>query len=199
MYAPVFDVDGLTKPAGTNFAAQLYAGATPEVLRAVGPPVGFRPPGTFAGTFRTVPRTVSDVSAPNRVFVQARVWETVWGTSYEEARTRGGKFGFSPVSSLLTSGNTTTPPFTPLFSFNLRAGLPYYTRGRIQRGERLEDGTLQWILTGEPGVRYLVEKRYPPHNWMPLLVVTNETGTVTFTDPEQSNQSHAFYRSRILD
>ena len=52
---------------------------------------------------------------------------------------------------------------------------------------------------GSPGFRYLVEKRVPPQNWFPLLVLTNTTGTVLFSDPDAQNASVNFYRSRMLD
>jgi len=58
-----------------------------------------------------------------------------------------------------------------------------------------------WSLQGEPGFRYLVERlvRSDDSTWRPFVVLTNVTGTVTFTDSANSDSGVVFYRSRILD
>ena len=40
----------------------------------------------------------------------------------------------------------------------------------------IHDGLLHWVITGEPGGVYVVERRSPPQDWNPFLVVTNESG-----------------------
>ena len=80
-----------------------------------------------------------------------------------------------------------------------KIGLPEFTSGKLESGNRLLGGAIEWVLTGEPGFRYLIEKRLPPQNWEPLTVLTNDTGRVTFTDPDQQNSSLKFYRSRMLE
>jgi hypothetical protein len=81
----------------------------------------------------------------------------------------------------------------------LRAGLAFFSTGRLELRQRLPGGDVEWNLIGAPGFRYLIEKRFPPQNWVPLFVVTNITGTVTFIDPDQHNSDLTYYRSRILE
>ncbi len=87
-----------------------------------------------------------------------------------------------------------------MISFGLRGGEPLFSTGKLQVENRLPRGQIVLTLTGEAGFRYLVEKKRPPHNWFPLLVLTNMLGTTTFADPEANGGSTLnFYRSRILD
>ena len=125
-----------------------------------------------------------------------RAWASAAGASYEEARAAGGKFGFSPVVHAITG---IFGPQILTESFNLRAGEPFFITGRLSAGDLLPGGDRQLILTGDAGFRYLIEKRLPPLNWVPLLTVTNTTGSVVFTDPEAKDRPVQFYRARILD
>jgi hypothetical protein len=82
----------------------------------------------------------------------------------------------------------------------------FNTRGCYQRAaserttrKKLPNGKREWILTGEENSHYVVEKKNPPNDWMPLMVLFNETVTVTLVDPDQSNSSVRFYRARLLD
>ena len=84
-------------------------------------------------------------------------------------------------------------------SFSLRAGEPLFSTGRLAMGNALPDGTHSIVLTGEPKARYLIEKRQGENTWVPFLTLTNLTGTSTFSDPAQNQQSLQFYRARILD
>ena len=172
--APIYDVDGTTR-LGANFLAQVYAGAMPEILRPVGAPFSF-PDGMDAGYLpRYLSREIPDVAPGQTAYIQVRAWETARGSSYEEARAGGGKFGFSAIFPTQT-GNRVA-----MQSFSLRAGEPFFITGRLSIGERLPDKTQQFILTGEAGARYLVETRLPPNNWAPFLILTNTTGMTTFT------------------
>jgi len=92
------------------------------------------------------------------------------------------------------------PPYLAgLQSFSLQAGLPRFNIGRIELAERKADGTLVWSLTGEAGYRYLIEKNSGNSTWKPLMVITNNAGSATFTDPSPAESTVDFYRSRILD
>jgi len=195
--APIFDVDGVTRLSGSSYAAQLYAGPTPSVVRPVGP-IYYFPVGPNAGFIKNISRTIPDVAGGQVAQIQVRAWETAAGASYEEARAAGGKFGFSKLLPTQT-GTGTSLNRVPMQSFSLRAGKPFFITGKLSVGEKLPDGTFQLILTGEAGARYLIEKRFPPNNWTPFLTVTNATGTVLFTDPAQQQHTVQFYRSRILD
>lgn len=198
--APVFDVDGLTKLPSSNYFNQVYAGRSAEILRPLGSPQRFRQ-GSAAGFVVPVDCKAPDVEPGQAVYVQLRAWDSAWGSSYEEARARarGEKYGFSAVVSVLAPLEPISAPLptAPLSSFSLRSGNALFTTGALTRGERLRHGEFEWILTGLAGSRYLVEKRMPPNYWLPLMVVTNNLGDVTFTD--SGNASAAFYRARILD
>jgi len=170
-------------------------GPSPTVLRPVGGPLTvFSTPalrGTYVGT-----RTVPDVPPGSVAYGQIRVWEKAGGASYEEARARGAKHGFSQVESVVA---TNTSPNKFLFkSFRLRYGAPSFTTGRLEACQPQPDGLIEWTLIGEPGYRYLVEKN-SSDIWTPLTILTNDTGRISFVDPDQQNSSISFYRSRILD
>jgi hypothetical protein len=193
--AAIYDVDGATRLAGSNFFAQVYAGPTPDILRPIGAPTTFFT-GSRAGYVIAVNRQVPDVAPGQTAYLQVRAWEAAAGASYEEARAAGGKFGFSRV---FNSSTDTIFGLLLMQSFNLRAGEPFFITGRLSVGDKLPGGDRQFVLTGDAGFRYLIEKRLPPHDWVPLMTVTNTTGTVTFTDPEQRDRQVQFYRARILD
>lgn len=199
--APVFDLDGRTPLNGPAYVAQLYAGPTLEALRPVSAPTPFAS-GFQAGLFLRQFVSLPDVPPHATAWVQVRVWESARGASYEEARAWGGKFGRSEVLQVTTGGGLTPPgPLTGLSSFNLRAGLPVFNVGVIEWVERQPDGLLVWSLRGEAGFRYVVEKSTPaePGLWRPFVVLTNITGTVTFTDSANGGADASFYRARILD
>ena len=88
-----------------------------------------------------------------------------------------------------------------LQSFQLLPGLPQFSAGVVHFVERQPAGTFVWSLQGEPGFNYLIEKSIGSHPpaWNPFRVLTNLTGTVTFTDTNNPAASSVFYRGRILD
>ena len=57
------------------------------------------------------------------------------------------------------------------------------------------------MLHGAPGFRYLVEKTAHSVDpvWDPYVIVTNVSGTATFSDGANSASAVTFYRARILD
>jgi hypothetical protein len=196
--APIYDYDGVTKLSGAGYAAQLYAGASPGILRPNGTPKPFAT-GILAGFFSGGVVAIPDVPVGQVVYVQTRVWETSAGVSFEDARARGGKWGVSPIFSIpSTTPPPTVPTPVPMVSFNLRAGSPLFTTGILSVKQRENGKPVEWQLIGAAGSRYLIEKRTPPQTWMPLCVVTNTTGTALFADTN-ANGSGSFYRSRMLD
>jgi len=192
--SPIHDVDGSTRLSGTNFTAQVYAGSAPNILRPVGAAMTF-PEGGFAGYpfGQSASRQIPDVAPGQTAYIQVRAWETAFGSSYEQARAFGGKFGFSGIYPTLNNSRVAT------LSFSLRAGEPFFISGRLSVGETLTNGTQQFILVGERAARYLIETRQPPNNWVPLLILTNATGTAVFTDTNQLYNSIQLYRARLLD
>jgi hypothetical protein len=199
--APVFDLDGFSPLNGSNFVAQLYAGPTLALLRPVGQPSPFRS-GFNAGYFYPETVTLPNVPAGSNAVVQVRAWDTGFGTSYEEARATGGRFGKSLILQLTAGGGAVPPqPLLGLQSFSLQAGLPYLQVATIRFVQRLPGNVIVWELQGQPGNLYVIEKsrRSEEIVWRPLTVITNVTGTVTFSDTADSGAAMVWYRARILD
>ncbi len=199
--APIFDVDGVTGLAGSHYVAQLYAGPSLDKLRAAGQPTPFQT-GFYAGYFVPQILTLANVPPGNDVVMEVCAWDASYGTSYEQARANGGKFGKSGVLHTAAGGGD-QPPQTlqGLQSFSLQAGLPYFQAGTITFVEQQPPNTMVWALHGQPGSLYLIEKseRSTETVWHPFIVVTNVTGTVTFTDQAESGTANVWYRARILD
>lgn len=199
--APVFDLDGLTRLNGDRFLAQLYYGPRPEDLRPFGSPRTFLS-GHWQGFWESAEVLVPDLPATGRAFAQVRVWDRTHGASYETARALGGRFGRSAVLELNRSDDGwdgRAYRLAGLASFSLRAGFPAFTTGRIELANSLPDTTLVWQLTGAAGFRYLVERQTDGRNWLPFVVLTNETGTVEFPDQTSPETTMQIYRARILD
>jgi hypothetical protein len=198
--APVFDIDGVIPLNGSGFLAQLYGGPSIESLRPVGEPSTFQT-GFQAGIFNSK-IVVSPTTPPGSdIVIQVRAWDATKGSSYEESRALGGKFGKSDLMTIRVGGGALpTPQLLSLQSFNLQAGRPQFTTGQIEFVERLPDRkTLVFSHMGEPGFRYVIEKSVQSFEWHPYLVITNEVNTITFTDSTDGGSEAAFYRSRILD
>ncbi len=199
--APVFDLDGLTRLNGPSFVAQLYAGPTIETMLPAALPTPFLS-GFQAGFFGPQNIALANVAPGDAAVAQVRAWEIGRGSSYEEARALGGKFGSSEVISF-TAGGGLLPParLASLTSFTLRAGLPAFTVGVLTLVERKPHRVFVWSLRGETGFRYVIERATRPHFsvWRPFQVVTNVTGTVLFSDSPAPGEGTLFYRARILD
>ena len=128
--APVFDIDGVTPLSGAGFMAQLYAGPTLSDLAPVGPAVPFLT-GDLAGFWSVDPsvtRAIPSVVPGSEAVVQARVWETSMGPSFEAALASGSKVGISLPLTIPTGGNGLPPSLptemTGLTSFQLTFDLP---------------------------------------------------------------------------
>jgi hypothetical protein len=52
-------------------------------------------------------------------------------------------------------------------------------------------------LTGAAGDRYEIQSSSNLVSWTPLLILTNATGTVQFTDPSATNLTHRFYQALL--
>lgn len=208
MAAPafVFDTDGVTRLAGSNFVAQAYAGPSPTDMHPVGLVRPFKD-GIYAGFFYPVFVTLADVVGGQTAYVQVRIWERTVGETYEAARARGGRFGCSEIMTVqcggVVSGGAPVPlPPTELYqprSISLQAGQPLFSTGRIGALPAINDSTFQWSLTGEPGSTYVIEKRLPPAGWLPFQVLQNVTGSVSFVDTNTVQTNVVLYRARLLN
>lgn len=97
------------------------------------------------------------------------------------------------------------PPLPPaslsgLKSFSLTqetetagAPLPVY----ISPGKRLADGSLEWVLHGQPGSRYIIERSTNLAEWERLTIVTPADGIANFS--ERAWSGRIFYRARRLE
>jgi len=88
-----------------------------------------------------------------------------------------------------------------LKSFRLQAGLPEFSVGVIEVKERDADGTVTWELKGSAGFRYLVEESILNNQlvWRPFVILTNVTGSASFSDSADAASAAVFYRARRLD
>jgi hypothetical protein len=197
--APIFGVDGATLLSGSNYLAQLYGGASLELLRPVGAPMNFES-GFNAGYFFAQIVVLPTVSPGSNAVLQIRVWDGNRGSTYEEAQAFGGSFGKSQVLTVKVGGGTTSPAYLlGLQSFSLQAGLPQFARGLISPVDHEPGGVAVWSHRGEPGFRYVIERSFQGFHWRPFLVITNVTSTETFTDSAGADSDVVFYRSRALD
>ncbi|MBI5775092.1 MAG: hypothetical protein HZA89_15315 [Verrucomicrobia bacterium] len=200
---PVFDVDGVTRLAGTNYLARLYGGVNSNSLHAFGSTSVFYTDGygLQAGVFESLAGLVPDTATVGQnLYVQVRVWERASGEDYEEARLRGGKIGKSDLFRIQARSYPPFPSFRNLTnSFSLEAGSPLYASAKLDPGQVTPEGGVELLVTGEVGTRYLIEySPLSPPSWMPLMVVTNQTGTVSFVDANAATNSARIYRAQIL-
>ena len=186
--APIFDIDGATGLNGSNFLAQLYGG----------------PSLNFSGP-RASPRRSRVASAPaisstrlsrcprppgSGAVVQVRAWDARKGSSYEEARAMGGKFGKSTLLTLTTGDDWTGPAdLDGLQSFSLQAGMPQFASGQIAFVERQPGNIVVWSHRGEPGYRYLIERSI--HGFEVAAVPRNY-------ECDEHGNIHRFSRRRIV-
>src|SRR5439155_12596884 len=192
------DVNGVTALAGPTYSAQVYAGATSNSLHAAGQSATFQM-GDLAGYyFMDQPVPIPDVPSGQTAYVQVRAWDNQFGATFEEARALGGTFGKSEILPVHLIGPPPYPtPLTGLWRFSLHAGQPVLATAKLYPGDKSPNGDLQWF--GDVGAQYVVERRTPPNDWSPLMVVTNLTVTVSFVDANAQNASATFYRARIIE
>jgi hypothetical protein len=148
-------------PVGTMFKVALYylpdTGTTPNSWdfdargTALGASVGFAPvAGQFHGGTRSTPWT----TAPGGdAWFQVRVWETAFGSTYEEVAHNGtpiggrlGILGYSNIIRTTTGNPTTTPPGLP--PALLDAGLQGFCLGWCSRCFIPEPSTISLALLG---------------------------------------------------
>ncbi len=93
-------------PAGGSMVVGLFAGPSSDALAQVGGLASFIFPGRFAGGTRYV----STVSPGQTAFVQVKVWDSAFGSTYEQAVAAGSKLGASSVFQLVLGGGMMPPP-----------------------------------------------------------------------------------------
>lgn len=149
--APVFNVDGVTKLDGGAFVAQLYAGASADSLAPFGATVAFMT-GTRAGYFSGGTRIIPLVAPGATAFVQVRVWESAWGSTFETAWAAGSGTGVSAVLNVTTGGES-SPPTLPgnligLESFKLEAPVPAFITAHPLDREVIAGNSVTFTVAG---------------------------------------------------
>jgi len=94
----------LSPIVGTNYVAQLFYGTNDFNLIAVtNPPAPFREPSTsLPGTWRGGMRTLVGIPPGTLVRLQVRIWDGLWGQTYEEAASNQFVLSFSSVFHYMT-------------------------------------------------------------------------------------------------
>jgi hypothetical protein len=85
--APVYEADGVTKCAGPQFTAELFAGPNSNSLAAIAM-TGFGT-GAQAGYFSGGTQTINSVPAGGWAWIQVDVWNTASGASFAQAQASG--------------------------------------------------------------------------------------------------------------
>ena len=120
----VYFEDGITRVTGTQFAAQLYYGATPGSLAAhTAAPSRFRAPGSsLAGTWSTATgasRTLNGGGVGVPLFMQVRVWDLNQFPTFEAAVAGSGVAATSAIfqyTQLLSNPPAPTDTYMVNFS-----------------------------------------------------------------------------------
>ena len=189
----IYEVDGIT-PVGKGVCVQCYSGVSPDYLLPLDVPLLVNSDGVFG----PVRLEIYDAQAGTVAYVQLKAWESTAGSSYEEARDVGGKFGSSEVMKITTGLSKEAPASLAGFkSFRLNPGFTAGSGGMFVKGEVLADQAPQWIFVGEPGL-YLIERKTPPRDWTPIQLLTNRLGTAVLVETITPSDT-TFYRARRLE
>lgn len=201
--APVFDADGVTK-VDSNYAAALYAGASPSTLVQVGAAVAFRS-GAAAGYIAAEERVIPDVRAGGLAYVQMRAWSAAHGATYEAALAAGGKTGTSPVFTVIT-GNVGSPPSLPavltgLTSFRVQSATPPLITSQPRSVVTGIGGTARFevVASGSPPLSYAWRKGTSPISGasasvfeIPVVAATDAGSySVVVSNPHGARESDA--------
>jgi hypothetical protein len=107
--APVYQSDGTTKLLGSQFLAELLVGPAADSLASIAT-TGFLP-GNGAGYFNGGTQTVNGMAPGSTAWVEVRVWNTLSGGSFLQARASGlpDSWWESAVFSVGLGGGTINP------------------------------------------------------------------------------------------
>ena len=157
---------------GTNWLGQLYASNSQAgEFSAIGAPLPFLTGGgsgyldTSSGALRMIP-----FAAPgDTVWVQARMWESGAGSSFEEAVAHGGAHGTSPIVSAVSGGGGTNylPMLPTIADFNPSMRPPdgnaWPTNQLVFAG-----GKARFSAQKTPGVSYQWQRLVKATNWVDI-------------------------------
>jgi hypothetical protein len=188
--APVFDTDGVTSLAGTNFAAQFYAGYDTATLLPEGDPVPFTTNGYFRGTNIYV----GDVLADPTGFGEVRVWQPIDGPTFELAQIRpGAHWGVSAPFSILRGNGNGPLPLIGLMSFDL-TNTPSLQFTEVWSAP---DGSILATIGGAPGRTYVVESSNDLKIWTGIVTNTVRLNNRSQVGFDATMLTTRFYRARL--
>ncbi len=107
--APVYESDGVTRLAGSQFTAELLAGPTANNLASIAM-TGFLT-GNAAGYFPAGTQSVPNLAPGMTAWVQVNVWNTASGASFAQAQASGlpNTWWSSSVFSVALGGGVVNP------------------------------------------------------------------------------------------
>ncbi len=98
--------DEFRKLVGPGIVGQLHAGASPEAMAPLGTPTGIYNGGLYDWTLSSRGFVgLPGVAPGSSAFVQIRVWEEAAGSSWADAKARGGRHGQSAIREFPTGGD----------------------------------------------------------------------------------------------
>ncbi len=199
----VYDVDGTNRlSAGSYYRVQLYAGTGSNSLTAVNFPINI---GPLNGYFSGGTVVITQVPPGTLAWLQVKVWESAFGSTFEEAVVSGGKFGESVVFATMTGGAGMPPSLPgrlvpPMASFSLHppneAPLAAENGAKVNVRNRTSSQQVVINFAVQTGSRYTVESSSDLLVWLPVMT-TNAVGTVIrITEPSTRKFEKRFYRAR---
>jgi hypothetical protein len=199
-YARVLLADG-TPATNFNYRAQFYAGETLSQLRPLSPAVYiFQQPGTGVPGSISAGLTNTPVPAGQNFCIQLRAWDSDFGLSYEAARANGGLIGRTPILEVLAGSELTGPTtLTNLSDIRLITRLNNFTPGELYFKERSISRGPVFELRAPRGFLYSVDAQSGGTEWQSILLLTNLTGSATFSDPRENATAATILRTRIVD
>jgi hypothetical protein len=107
--APVYESDGITKLAGSQFVAELLGGTSANDLVSIAT-TGFLT-GAGAGYFNGGVGIVPGIGPGNIAWIEVRVWNTTSGGSFLQAQTSGlpNSWWASSIFSVVAGGGVINP------------------------------------------------------------------------------------------
>jgi hypothetical protein len=199
-YSRVLKADG-SPATNFNYRAQFYSGETLNDLRSLGPIVPiFVQPGT--GEPGGVSAGLADALTfgGTKMWIQLRAWDAQFGATYAAARANGGAIGRSrPIEVMVGSELTGPTVLTNLADVRIGTIVTGFTPGELRQSGRNAQGAPVFELRAPRGFLYSVDESRNGNSWTPILLLTNVTGSVKFTDPRAELPAATMYRTRIVD
>ena len=203
----VYDVDGTNFITATSqFVVGLFAGGTANDLHLIEPVTSFL---TIAGRFNGGTRTIPSSLAGQTVWMQVKVWDRVFGNTFEEALLAGGKSGASRLFQVRLGGSIIPPPSLnamPGFALSLpgvpapfvAASLAVPPAPVVLR--RIVPTEVGWTLSlsGPVSAACAIETSSDLLTWNTVAYVVNESGVVDYTDRDRG-AGRKFYRVRLVN